>query len=194
MASQITTQIGRRPRAARFTAAVTAIAALALMGAGAQSASAAAPQPGISCTTQSDCEELARRCPGSFVGVVARDDSGRPTLLGWCESKKWPRLACHDTADCKALKEICLKAAGTYTETVVGGEYPSVDGKCSLPKPPAPRAKEPVTIYCDGAEAGDCQFLSGYCVGVGGTYVPPGDTTYGICEYTPLTRPPGARR
>ena len=45
MASRITTQNGRRPRADRRTATVTAIVALALLGAGAQSAWASTPQP-----------------------------------------------------------------------------------------------------------------------------------------------------
>ena len=41
-------------------------------------------------------------------------------------------LSCGGAADCKFLKQECLKAAGTYTETT---NPDGVTGFCKLPKP-----------------------------------------------------------
>lgn len=180
----------RQPAAPRPRHAIKGIVGLLVVAvlalAGAQSAYARAPQPGVSCTGQSECEALARRCSGSFVAVIVRDASGAPRLLDWCESTMRPRLLCTGASDCQRLKEICLTAKGSYTETTTGDiENPKVDGRCTLPTPP-PKTK--ATIACDDDVQGDCLWLSGFCTGVKGTYTPPNDDNpFGACTWTPRT-------
>ena len=141
------------------------------------------PQTGSSCEGERACEEAARQCRGTVVQVVVRDAAGAPTLLGWCDAKTQKhRLGCVGKTSCKALKDLCLKAAGSYTETTGGTKKnPTVAGTCTLPPPPAAgREKKTIYIYCSAGTPGDCEFLAGYCAGVGGTYLAPPE---GICTY-----------
>lgn len=173
------------PRSCHAIKGIVGLLVVAMLAlAGAQSAYARAPQPGVSCTGQSECEALARRCSGSFVAVIVRDASGAPTLLGWCESTKRPRLLCAGAWECKHLKEICLTAKGSYTETTTGTvKDPQINGTCTLPKPP-PKTRKLVSIDCDPDEPGDCTWLAGFCAGVKGTYWPPDEYPFGTCTWT----------
>ena len=68
MASQTSTQIGRRPRAARRPGTVTAILALALLGAGAQSAHASPPPTADASQTKPKDSVASATMPHTIVG------------------------------------------------------------------------------------------------------------------------------